>query len=73
MNGIQKAHEYGSACPQVTLSPLPFISFNPNYTSISEDCKPLFNLLRLTIVDCIGLVSDRLNNQRPQTHQCERG
>ena len=51
MDGTQKAHAYGSACPQVTLSPLPFISFNPNYTSISEDCKPLVVFLRLASID----------------------
>jgi hypothetical protein len=51
MNGIQKAHAYGSACPQVALSPVPFASFSTNYTSISEDCKSLAIFRRLAIVD----------------------
>ncbi|KAG9217919.1 hypothetical protein CCMSSC00406_0008560 [Pleurotus cornucopiae] len=36
--GVHRATEFGPACPQQALSPLPGIDFAGNYSSISEDC-----------------------------------
>lgn len=38
IEGIQEATEFGAACPQHALSPLPGFNFTGNYEKISEDC-----------------------------------
>ncbi|KAF4586417.1 hypothetical protein EYR38_010693 [Pleurotus pulmonarius] len=38
IGGIQQATEFGAACPQHALSPLPGLNFTGNYQKISEDC-----------------------------------
>ncbi len=39
IGGIQQATEFGAACPQHALSPLPGLNFTGNYQKISEDCE----------------------------------
>ncbi|KDQ24063.1 hypothetical protein PLEOSDRAFT_1009757, partial [Pleurotus ostreatus PC15] len=46
--GVHRATEFGPACPQQALSPLPGIDFAGNYSSISEDCETrCFRLSRM--------------------------
>ncbi|KAJ7160903.1 alpha/beta-hydrolase, partial [Mycena filopes] len=37
-SGTRNATTYGSACPQITFTPIMGLNFEGNYTSISEDC-----------------------------------
>ncbi|KAF4588858.1 hypothetical protein EYR40_010413 [Pleurotus pulmonarius] len=38
IKGIRRATEFGAACPQHSLSPLPGINLTRNYAEVSEDC-----------------------------------